>query len=88
MQTEQLVADAPSVLEKTAKRANNSQEFAQTKELVAPLTLKRTKMTDWCKICTKTILYQNMRYNSKKKQPLSIGQRLFLFNEINPQRDL
>lgn len=42
-------ADAPNVQDKTAKRANNSQEFAQTKELVAPLTPKRTKMAEWCK---------------------------------------
>ena len=41
-------ADAPNVQDKTAKRANNSQAFAQTKELVAPLTPKRTKITDWC----------------------------------------
>ena len=33
-------------------------------------------MIEWCKICTKTLLYQNMRYNSKQSNPnlLPIGE--------------
>ena len=95
---EVVVHNAP---EKNAKRANNPHEFVQTTELVAPLPQNAPKSPSWCENCTKTLLYQNMRYNSKKgavkKQPKnprftvkSVPRMLFLFglsqNEENQSK--
>ena len=63
-----MAADAPSVPTKNAKRTSDSHEFALIKELVAPLPQNAPKLPSGAPKCTKTLLYQNLRYNSKKRQ--------------------
>ena len=71
---EVVVHNAP---EKNAKRANNPHEFVQTTELVAPLPQNAPKWSSGAKFCTKTLLYQKLRYNSQTKILSTISRRDF-----------
>ena len=45
-----------------------------------------TKMVKWCKICTKTLLYQKLRYNSKRNSHFCGCFSFFIVKDLKDER--
>ena len=53
----------------------------------APLPQNAPKLVEWCKKCTKTLLYQKLRYNSTKSLFCPPDKRDFLHDAFLAERD-